>query len=109
MDVTPDGPPDRLAPITLGLGASAGYSGTDLTNPRAATLAGEVPYLALDGSTPDADPVLELRIHGVGGAPSTENLETPSTVQVAGDSSAPGSPAAVPAASRAARRTAGAG
>ncbi|MDT4913252.1 MAG: hypothetical protein QOC66_2385 [Pseudonocardiales bacterium] len=88
MDVTPDGTPDRLAPITLGLGASAGYSGTDLTNPRAATLAGEVPYLALDGSTPDADPVLELRIHGVGGAPSTENLETPSTVQVAGDGTA---------------------
>ncbi len=79
---------EQLAPITLGVGAPAGYSGADLTNPRTATLAGEVPYLALDGSTPDADAVLELRIHGVGGAPSTENLQVPSTVQVAGDGTA---------------------
>jgi hypothetical protein len=83
-----DGEADRLAPITLGMGAACGYSGADLTNPRTATLAGEVPYLALDGSTPDADPVLELRIHGVGGAPSTQNLQSPATVQVAGDGTA---------------------
>jgi hypothetical protein len=78
----------RLDPIVLGLGAAEGYSGDDLTNSRYATLAGEVPYLATDGSTPNADPVLELRIHGVGGAPPQDNLETPATLQVAGDSTA---------------------
>jgi hypothetical protein len=78
----------RLGPVALGMGAAAGYSGADLTNPRTATLAGEVPYLALDGSTPDADPILELRIHGVGGAPATDNLQSPATVQVAGDATA---------------------
>ena len=80
--------PQRLGPITLGVGAADGYSGDDLTNPRTATLAGEVPYLAADGSTPAADPVLELRIHGVGGAPAADNLQSPSTVQVAGDGTA---------------------
>jgi hypothetical protein len=79
---------EQLGPITLGVGTGAGYSGADLTNPRTAALDGEVPYLALDGSTPAADPVLELRIHGVGGAPSTENLQTPATVQVGGDGTA---------------------
>ncbi len=78
----------RLGPVVLGMGASQGYSGDDLTNAHNATLAGEVPYLALDGSTPDADPVLELRIHGVGGAPSSDNLETPATLQVSGDGTA---------------------
>jgi hypothetical protein len=78
----------RLAPVTLGIGAVNGYSGGDLTNPRTATLAGEVPYLSVDGSTPAADPVLELRIHGVGGAPATDNLQSPATVQVAGDATA---------------------
>ena len=80
--------PPRLGPITLGVGAADGYSGDDLTNPRTATLAGEVPYLAADGSTPGADPVLELRIHGVGGAPASDNLQSPATVQVAGDGTA---------------------
>src|SRR3954470_10446752 len=80
--------PLRLGPITLGVGAADGYSGNDLTNPRTAALAGEVPYLAADGSTLLADPVLELRIHGVGGAPAADNLQTPATVQVAGDSTA---------------------
>jgi hypothetical protein len=84
MDVAPQ----QLGPITLGVGAACGYSGADLTDPRSAALAGEVPYLALDGSTPGADPVLELRIHGVGGAPSTENLQSPATLQVAGDGTA---------------------
>ncbi|MDT4928670.1 MAG: hypothetical protein QOF92_1537 [Pseudonocardiales bacterium] len=81
-------PVSVLGPITLGLGAADGYSGTDITSPRAAAAAGEVPYLAADGSTPGADPVVELRIHGIGGAPSTENLQTPTTVQVAGDGTA---------------------
>src|SRR3954452_507219 len=79
---------DVLGPITLGVGAADGYSGADLTNPRTATLAGEVPYLAADGSTPAADPILELRIHGVGGAPASDNLQSPATVQVAGDDTA---------------------
>ncbi|HVU91183.1 MAG TPA: hypothetical protein VHC23_03050 [Jatrophihabitans sp.] len=78
----------RLGPLTLGVGAADGYSGSDLTNPRTAALAGEVPYLAADGSTPAADPVLELRIHGVGGAPAPDNLQSPATVQVAGDGTA---------------------
>jgi hypothetical protein len=78
----------RLDPIGLGMGAAACYSGTDVTSPRTAVLAGEVPYLASDGSTPDADPVLELRIHGVGGAPPPENLQSPATIQVAGDDTA---------------------
>ncbi|HZC72770.1 MAG TPA: hypothetical protein VE442_18880 [Jatrophihabitans sp.] len=78
----------QLGPITIGMGAGDGFSASDLTNPRLATLAGEVPYLALDGSTRSADPVLELRIHGVGGAPAADNLETPATIQVAGDETA---------------------
>ncbi len=77
--------PQRLAPITLGLGAVYGYSGADVTNPHDVVLAGEVPYLP-DGE-PDSEPI-ELRIHGIGGAPSTDNLQTPSTVQVAGDDTA---------------------
>src|SRR3954447_19821198 len=80
--------PLRLGPITLGVGAADGYSGDDLTSPRTATLAGEVPYLAADGTTLLADPVLELRIHGVGGASASDNLQTPATVQVAGDGTA---------------------
>src|SRR5437763_9612172 len=83
-----DAMPERLGPITLGLGAADGYSGSDLTNPLMPTPAGEVPYLAADGSTPRADPVLELRIHGVGGAPPADNLQSPATVQVAGDGTA---------------------
>ena len=73
----------QLDPITLGLGAVYGYSGSDLTNLRSA-LPDEVPY------TPEGAPeqVLELRIHGVGGAPATDNLETPSVLQVAGDGAA---------------------
>src|SRR5436305_5892015 len=77
-----------LGPIVIGMGAGQGYSGDDLTNSRNAARAGEVPYLAADGSTKDTDAVLELRIHGVGGAPATDNLETPSTLQVAGDGTA---------------------
>ena len=82
-----DAETQQLDPITLGMDAADGYSGADLTNPRLAALAGEVPYLALDRRS-KADPVLELRIHGVGGAPATDNLETPATVQVAGDGTA---------------------
>ncbi|MGI8882123.1 MAG: hypothetical protein ACR2KJ_16760 [Jatrophihabitans sp.] len=76
----------QLDPICLGLGGSYGYSGDDLTSPRAAVLRGEVPYLPLGTAQPDS--VLELRIHGVGGAPASDNLETPDTLQEAGDSTA---------------------
>jgi len=76
-----------LKPVVLGLGAGYGYSGTDLTNPRDAALSGEVPFLPAQ-SGQAAGAVIELRIHGVGGAPPQENLECPSTVQVAGDSTA---------------------
>lgn len=72
----------RLGPVVLGVGAADGYSGADLTNPHDAALAGEVPARAVPGE------VLELRIHGVGGAQPTDNLETPATVQVAGDGTA---------------------
>src|SRR4051812_50214446 len=77
-----------LGPLVIGMGAAYGYSGSDLTSPRSAARACEVPYLAADGSAEDADPVLELRIHGVGGAPATDNLESPGTLQVAGDGTA---------------------
>src|SRR4051794_23092078 len=77
-----------LGPVVIGMGAAYGYSGSDLTSPRSAARACEVPYLAADGSAEDADPVLELRIHGVGGAPATDNLESPGTLQVAGDGTA---------------------
>lgn len=76
---------EPLNEIVLGLGAGDGYSGDDLTNLQTALQHDEVPYLH------DADPshpVLELRIHGVGGAPATDNLETPSVLQVAGDAQA---------------------
>jgi len=74
-----------LDEIVIGLGAANGYSGDDLTNARDAAIAGEVPYLA-SGTAPVTP--LELRIHGVGGAPPQDNLETPSTVQVSGDATA---------------------
>ncbi|PZS16370.1 MAG: hypothetical protein DLM57_10585 [Pseudonocardiales bacterium] len=76
-----------LKPVVLGLGAAHGYSGDDLTNARNAALSGEVPFLPL-GSGHDEGSVIELRIHGVGGAPPQENLESPSTLQVAGDRTA---------------------
>ncbi|MGY1602100.1 hypothetical protein [Geodermatophilus sp. SYSU D00815] len=97
----PDGVPapvdgGRLAGVVLAPGAGQAFSGEDLTSPAAALARGEVPALA------DGDPVdvLQLRIHGVGGAPAPENLESPATVQVAGDGRAgffrawfPGAPA----------------
>jgi hypothetical protein len=74
----------QLNKIVLGLGAVEGYSGDDLTNPYLAFERGEVAYLKPN------DPVnpLEIRIHGVGGAPATENLEASDTLQVAGDAEA---------------------
>ncbi len=77
--------PDREQPLggpTLGLGSTYGYSGADLTNLRLALARGEVPYQPA-GTTPAQ--TLELRIHGVGGAPPEVNLESPATLQVAGD------------------------
>lgn len=76
-----------LKPVVLGLGTGYGYSGMDLTNPRDAALSGEVPFLPAQ-SEQSAGAVIELRIHGVGGAPPQENLECPATVQVAGDATA---------------------
>lgn len=82
----------RLEPIVLGLGTSYGYSGDDLTNVRDACLRGEVPYLPAE--LPAAQrpaglaAVVEMRIHGVGGAPPEDNLEVPSTLQVEGDATA---------------------
>ncbi|MFN2517428.1 MAG: hypothetical protein ABR604_00075 [Jatrophihabitantaceae bacterium] len=79
--------PQPLKPVVLGLGAGYGYSGDDLTNARNAALDGEVPFLPLPSGNSDGS-VIELRIHGVGGAPPQENLESPSTLQVAGDRTA---------------------
>jgi hypothetical protein len=75
----------RLDDLVLGLGSTYGYSGADLTNLREALAGGELPF-----QPPGSDPVrtLELRIHGVGGAPAAVNLEAPATLQVAGDSRA---------------------
>src|SRR5438067_777460 len=78
--------PARLAPVVLGLGAADGYAACDLTNVQDAALAGEVPFLPLGAVEPA--PPLELRIHGVGGAPPQQNLESPSTLQVSGDATA---------------------
>ncbi|MGY1620122.1 hypothetical protein ACI797_25570 [Geodermatophilus sp. SYSU D00691] len=82
----PDGAPapvdgGRLAGVVLAPGAGQAFSGEDLTSPATALGRGEVPALA------DGDPVdvLQLRIHGVGGAPAPDNLESPATLQVAGD------------------------
>lgn len=78
-----------LERITMATNATAGYSGSDLTAAGTAVSHGEVPYLRLDPSgRPVGAPVLELRIHGVGGAPPEQNLESPSTVMLSGDSSA---------------------
>jgi hypothetical protein len=84
--VATDGPSPagaaRLDDLVLGLGSTYGYSGADLTNVRAALARGEVPYQPVG-----TEPVrrLELRIHGVGGAPPEVNLESPAALQVAGD------------------------
>lgn len=76
-----DPAPQVLAPLVLGVGAARGFAGTDLTGAPTAVAAGEVP-LRRPGA---ARSVLELRVHGVGGAPPAENLQSPATVQVAGD------------------------
>ncbi|RKS68589.1 hypothetical protein CLV35_3718 [Motilibacter peucedani] len=70
----------------IGLGHAFGYSGADLTGVWAAHGRGEVSSLCRPPGAPL--PVLEIRVHGVGGASAETNLETPSTLQVAGDSSA---------------------
>jgi hypothetical protein len=79
----------QLRPVVLSLGSPSGYSGDDLTNPKDAVLAGEVPILRF-GAEPDSPErsVVELRIHGVGGAPPEENLGSPNTIQVGGDATA---------------------
>jgi hypothetical protein len=75
-----------LEEITLGLCTGHGYAGDELTAAATAARAGEVPMLRDGANT--SQRVLELRVHGVGGAPPTENLEAPACVQVAGDRSA---------------------
>jgi hypothetical protein len=77
--------PTPLAEIVLGLGSTSGYSGSDLTNLRQALGHGEVPFQPPGA---EAARTLELRIHGVGGAPPEVNLESPATLQVAGDARA---------------------
>ncbi|MCW2526444.1 MAG: hypothetical protein JWM76_1304 [Pseudonocardiales bacterium] len=80
---------DALPEVILGLGAPDGYSGDDLTSPWSAVRAGEVPILrpGTTAARPDIA-VLELRIHGVGGATPETNLEHPSTLQISGDDTA---------------------
>src|SRR4029077_5249778 len=83
-----EGEKPRSEPLegpTLGLGSTYGYSGADLTNLRQALARGEVPFQP-PGTAPTE--TLELRIHGVGGAPAEVNLESPATLQVAGDARA---------------------
>ena len=80
---TPGGP--ELRGPVLGLGSTYGYSGADLTNLRAAIERDEVVWQPEDTAEPRT---LELRIHGVGGAPAEVNLESPATLQVAGDARA---------------------
>lgn len=78
-----------LQRITMATDAAAGYSGSDLTAAGTAVSRNEVPYLRSDASGQSVGaPVLELRIHGVGGAPPEQNLESPSTVLMSGDASA---------------------
>ena len=64
------------------LGARDGYSHADLTSLQIAYQAEEV---AQPDPDRDFNEVLELRIHGVGGASAESNLETPTTLLVAGD------------------------
>jgi predicted outer membrane lipoprotein len=71
---------ERLGPYALGLGSTYGYSGEDLANALEAQARGELPV-----QPDDAPATLELRIHGVGGAPAPVNLESPAAIQVAGD------------------------
>jgi hypothetical protein len=78
---------EQLALIAMGLGAGRGYSRSDLTNPRGACLRGEVPFVDVTGDGQGGS-VLELRIHGVGGARPENNLEAPATIQVSGDGTA---------------------
>ena len=86
-EVAPEEPhrEETLGGLTLGLGSTYGYSGADLTNLRQALARGEVPYQPPGTASAET---LELRIHGVGGAPPAVNLESPATLQVAGDARA---------------------
>jgi hypothetical protein len=68
----------RLPPLANGVADPLGFSGDDVTSALKATLAG-----AVDGAAPGG--LLELRIHGVGGANPVDMLEHPHVVQVGGD------------------------
>ena len=75
-------------PISLGMGAGLGCSGSDLTSPTQAANVGAIPdTLAVqtqqDGARWSAT---ELRVHGVSGSNGPTMLEHPAVVQVAGDS-----------------------
>ena len=84
MNHTTSGGSDLRGPA-LGLGSTFGYSGADLTNLRTAIARDEVVWQPAGTTEPRT---LELRIHGVGGAPPEVNLESPATLQVAGDARA---------------------
>ena len=84
MNQTTPGGSDLQGPA-LGLGSTYGYSGADLTNLRTAIARDEVVWQPENTTEPRT---LELRIHGVGGAPPEVNLESPATLQVAGDARA---------------------
>ncbi len=58
-----------LEEIALGLGTGDGYASDDLTAAATAARAGEVPLLR--DSWDSRQLVLELRVHGVGGAPAS--------------------------------------
>ena len=85
----PGSAPELAGPTLPGparwLGAKDGYSAEDLTSLQLA-------YECFEVSRPDPtireNEVLELRIHGVGGASAETNLETPTTLMVAGDKKA---------------------
>lgn len=78
-------PPVLLPGPAHWLGARNGYSGEDLTSLQVAYDRSEV---AKPDPHVDYNEVLELRIHGVGGASAETNLETPTTLMVSGDQKA---------------------
>jgi hypothetical protein len=75
-------------PISLGMGAAWGYSGSDLTSPTQAANVGAIPDTLAVQTQQDGARwwATELRVHGVSGSNGPTMLEHPAAVQVAGDS-----------------------